>query len=53
MSDRSDPASVEKRRIKSRFLGLLIVAIILVMLLVAVTFVFFDITGIEALNSLA
>ncbi|WP_295732752.1 hypothetical protein [uncultured Bartonella sp.] len=53
MADRFDPASVEKRRIKSRFFVLLIVAIILVMLLVVVTFVFFDITGIETLNSLA
>ena len=52
MADRSDPACSEKRRIRSRFFILLIAAIILVILLIIMTFAFFDLTGIEALNAI-
>ncbi|MBI0002881.1 hypothetical protein H3S80_02305 [Bartonella sp. M0177] len=48
----SDPASIEKRRIRSRFFVLLIAAVILVILLVFMTFIFFDMTGIDALDAI-
>ena len=51
-ADNSDPASMEKRRIRSRFFVLLVAAVILVILLVFMTFIFFDMAGIDALDAI-
>lgn len=52
MTDRTDPAFAEKRRIRSRFFLLLIAAIILVVLLVWVTFEVFDLDAVDAFNAI-